>query len=163
MHRWFTWAQDSVCRARLPSSGTTSLGKAEEDHHAVNMIALQLGWPDMRLPILYTMSWPERVPCSEGTWPRLDFRKCSELTFKEPDHAKYPSMELAYSAGRHVTLLRNQSLSGVSPSFPIHSSWHQEMLPASSCVLSKCSQQLQRGCRGCPNTGMGAPCQQPGL
>ena len=54
----------------------------------------------MRLPILYTMSWPERVPCSEQTWPRLDFRKCSELTFKEPDHAKYPSMELAYSAGR---------------------------------------------------------------
>ena len=67
----------------------------------------QLGWPDMRLPILYTMSWPERVPCSEDTWPRLDFRKCSELTFKEPDHAKYPSMELAYSAGRHVTVLRN--------------------------------------------------------
>ena len=54
----------------------------------------------MRLPILYTMSWPERVPCSEQTWPRLDFRKCSELTFKEPDHAKYPSMELAYAAGR---------------------------------------------------------------
>ena len=35
----------------------------------------QLGWPDMRLPILYTMSWPERVPCSEATWPRLDFVK----------------------------------------------------------------------------------------
>ncbi|CAK0783147.1 hypothetical protein CVIRNUC_006343 [Coccomyxa viridis] len=63
-------------------------------------VLAQMGWPDMRLPILYTMSWPERVPCSEDTWPRLDFRKCSELTFKEPDHAKYPSMELAYSAGR---------------------------------------------------------------
>lgn len=61
-----------------------------------------MGWPDMRLPILYTMSWPERVPCSETTWPRLDFRKCSELTFKEPDHAKYPSMKLAYAAGRYV-------------------------------------------------------------
>ena len=75
------------------------------------MMTLQMGWPDMRLPILYTMSWPERVPCSEDTWPRLDFRKCSELTFKEPDHAKYPSMELAYSAGRHVT---SQRLSEVS-------------------------------------------------
>ena len=59
----------------------------------------------MRLPILYTMSWPERVPCSEQTWPRLDFRKCSELTFKEPDHAKYPSMKLAYAAGRHALSL----------------------------------------------------------
>lgn len=36
---------------------------------------MQLGWPDMKLPILYTMSWPERVNCSEATWPRLDFIK----------------------------------------------------------------------------------------
>lgn len=54
----------------------------------------------MRLPILYTMSWPERVPCSEVTWPRLDFAKASQLTFKPPDRQKYPSMDLAYSAGR---------------------------------------------------------------
>lgn len=60
----------------------------------------QLGWPDMRLPILYTMSWPERVPCSEVTWPRLDFAKASQLTFKTPDRQKYPSMDLAYAAGR---------------------------------------------------------------
>jgi 1-deoxy-D-xylulose-5-phosphate reductoisomerase len=38
-------------------------------------VLAQLGWPDMRLPILYTMSWPERIPCSEVTWPRLDFVK----------------------------------------------------------------------------------------
>jgi hypothetical protein len=62
----------------------------------------QLGWPDMRLPILYTMSWPERVPCSEVTWPRLDFTKCAQLTFKSPDRQKYPSMDLAYAAGRFV-------------------------------------------------------------
>jgi 1-deoxy-D-xylulose-5-phosphate reductoisomerase len=60
----------------------------------------QLGWPDMRLPILYTMSWPQRVPCSEATWPRLDFAKASQLTFRAPDRQKYPSMDLAYSAGR---------------------------------------------------------------
>ena len=92
---------------QLPPSDTIGkCGKIKEVYHAVNMIYPQMGWPDMRLPILYTMSWPERVPCSEDTWPRLDFRKCSELTFKEPDHAKYPSMELAYSAGRHATSLR---------------------------------------------------------
>lgn len=36
----------------------------------------------MRLPILYTMSWPQRVPCSEKTWPRLDFVKMGDLTFR---------------------------------------------------------------------------------
>ena len=57
-------------------------------------------WPDMRLPILYTMSWPDRVECSEATWPRLDFSKASSLTFKAPDRLKYPALDLAYAAGR---------------------------------------------------------------
>jgi len=56
----------------------------------------------MRLPILYTMSWPERVPCSEATWPRLDFAKCAQLTFRPPDREKYPAMDLAYAAGRRA-------------------------------------------------------------
>lgn len=60
----------------------------------------QLGWPDMRLPIMYTMSWPERVPVADATWPRLDFSKCSTLTFREPDRQKYPALDLAYAAGR---------------------------------------------------------------
>ena len=97
-----------------PCQCIITCGSPQEGFRLVTIMVLQMGWPDMRLPILYTMSWPERVPCSEDTWPRLDFRKCSELTFKEPDHAKYPSMELAYSAGRHVTLLRTWSPSEVS-------------------------------------------------
>ncbi|CAL9115711.1 unnamed protein product [Musa acuminata var. zebrina] len=60
----------------------------------------QLGWPDMRLPILYTLSWPDRIHCSEITWPRLDLCKLGSLTFKAPDNVKYPSMDLAYAAGR---------------------------------------------------------------
>ncbi|CAN1846014.1 1-deoxy-D-xylulose 5-phosphate reductoisomerase, chloroplastic, partial [Linum perenne] len=63
-------------------------------------VLAQLGWPDMRLPILYTMSWPDRVPCSEVTWPRLNLCKLGSLTFRAPDNVKYPSMNLAYSAGR---------------------------------------------------------------
>eukprot|EP00250_Pteridium_aquilinum_P026319 c32833_g1_i1 orf=318-1760(-) len=63
-------------------------------------VLAQLGWPDMRLPILYTLSWPERVSCSQITWPRLDFVKMGSLTFRKPDNAKYPSMDLAYAAGR---------------------------------------------------------------
>ncbi|PSC72817.1 1-deoxy-D-xylulose-5-phosphate reductoisomerase [Micractinium conductrix] len=67
---------------------------------ADSSVLAQMGWPDMRLPILYTMSWPERVLCSEQTWPRLDFIKMGDLTFRQPDHAKYPSMKVAYAAGR---------------------------------------------------------------
>nr|APW35790.1 1-deoxy-D-xylulose 5-phosphate reductoisomerase [Dioscorea zingiberensis] len=63
-------------------------------------VLAQLGWPDMRFPILYTLSWPERIYCSEVTWPRLDLCKLGSLTFKAPDNVKYPSMDLAYAAGR---------------------------------------------------------------
>ncbi|ASC71318.1 1-deoxy-D-xylulose 5-phosphate reductoisomerase [Halomicronema hongdechloris C2206] len=57
----------------------------------------QLGWPDMRLPLLYALSWPERLYTD---WEPLDLVKAGSLTFREPDHAKYPCMELAYAAGR---------------------------------------------------------------
>jgi len=67
---------------------------------ADSSVLAQLGWPDMRLPILYTMSWPDRVQCSETTWPRLDFMKMGDLTFKEPDLEKYPSLTMGYEAGR---------------------------------------------------------------
>ncbi|WRH65760.1 MAG: 1-deoxy-D-xylulose-5-phosphate reductoisomerase [Planktothrix sp. GU0601_MAG3] len=60
-------------------------------------VLAQLGWPDMRLPILYAMSWPERIYTS---WERLDLVKAGNLTFKSPDHNKYPCMPLAYAAGR---------------------------------------------------------------
>ncbi|CAM8936873.1 unnamed protein product [Rhodiola kirilowii] len=63
-------------------------------------VLAQLGWPDMRLPILYTLSWPDRIYCSEITWPSLDLCKLGSLTFKEPDNVKYPSMDLAYASGR---------------------------------------------------------------
>ncbi|KAG9449954.1 hypothetical protein H6P81_009919 [Aristolochia fimbriata] len=63
-------------------------------------VLAQLGWPDMRLPILYTLSWPDRIYCSEATWPPLDLCKLGSLTFKSPDNVKYPSMKLAYAAGR---------------------------------------------------------------
>ncbi|KZV42249.1 1-deoxy-D-xylulose 5-phosphate reductoisomerase, chloroplastic [Dorcoceras hygrometricum] len=63
-------------------------------------VLAQLGWPDMRLPILYTLSWPDRIYSSEITWPRFDVCKLGSLTFKNPDNVKYPSMDLAYAAGR---------------------------------------------------------------
>ncbi|NJK70111.1 MAG: 1-deoxy-D-xylulose-5-phosphate reductoisomerase [Microcoleus sp. CSU_2_2] len=60
-------------------------------------VLAQLGWPDMRLPLLYALSWPERI---HTDWERLDLVKSGDLTFREPDHEKYPCMQLAYAAGR---------------------------------------------------------------
>lgn len=60
-------------------------------------VLAQLGWPDMRLPLLYALSWPERIYTD---WEALDLVKAGNLTFREPDHAKYPCMKLAYVAGR---------------------------------------------------------------
>ncbi|GAA6617224.1 1-deoxy-D-xylulose-5-phosphate reductoisomerase [Scytonema sp. NUACC26] len=60
-------------------------------------VLAQLGWPDMRLPILYALSWPDRIYTN---WERLDLVKVGSLTFREPDHQKYPCMKLAYAAGR---------------------------------------------------------------
>ncbi|KAJ8449099.1 hypothetical protein Cgig2_004154 [Carnegiea gigantea] len=60
----------------------------------------QLGWPDMRIPLLYTLSWPDRIYCSEVTWPRLDLAKLGKMTFRLPDKQKYPSIDLGYAAGR---------------------------------------------------------------
>ncbi len=60
-------------------------------------VLAQLGWPDMRLPLLYSLSWPERWATP---WKSLDLVSISSLTFREPDHHKYPCMNLAYAAGR---------------------------------------------------------------
>ncbi|MEB3215063.1 MAG: 1-deoxy-D-xylulose-5-phosphate reductoisomerase [Nostocales cyanobacterium 94392] len=60
-------------------------------------VLAQLGWADMRLPLLYALSYPERIYTD---WERLDLVKAGSLTFREPNHQKYPCMQLAYTAGR---------------------------------------------------------------
>ncbi|MGA7932939.1 MAG: 1-deoxy-D-xylulose-5-phosphate reductoisomerase [Kovacikia sp.] len=60
-------------------------------------VLAQLGWADMRLPLLYALSYPDRIYTN---WEPLDLVKVGSLTFREPDHQKYPCMKLAYAAGR---------------------------------------------------------------
>ncbi len=60
-------------------------------------VLAQLGWADMRLPLLYALSYPDRLATN---WEPLDLVKCGSLTFRAPDHQKYPCMKLAYAAGR---------------------------------------------------------------
>jgi 1-deoxy-D-xylulose-5-phosphate reductoisomerase len=58
-------------------------------------VVAQLGVPDMRAPIAYAISWPERV---ESGVERLDLTKVGDLTFEEPDCERFPSLRLAYDA-----------------------------------------------------------------
>ena len=58
----------------------------------------QLGVPDMRLPIQYAMTWPERVP--NAALPRLDLAKTAALHFTEPDENRFPCLALAREADR---------------------------------------------------------------
>jgi len=55
----------------------------------------QLGTPDMKLPILYAMSYPERLPTGGD---RLDLFKLAGLTFERPDVERFPSIRLSREA-----------------------------------------------------------------
>ena len=58
-------------------------------------IKAQLGMPDMRLPIQYAFSYPDRISSS---FDRLDFSKCTNLTFEQPDTKRFRNLALAYEA-----------------------------------------------------------------
>lgn len=60
-------------------------------------IIAQLSVPDMKGPISYALSYPDRF---EDVLPSLDFSKVRELTFEDPDLNKYPCLSLAYEALR---------------------------------------------------------------
>lgn len=55
----------------------------------------QMGLPDMRLPILYALGFPDRIPAST---PRFDFTAYPSLTFEKPDDRIFRNLPLAYQA-----------------------------------------------------------------
>ncbi len=58
-------------------------------------IKAQLGVPDMRLPIQYALTYPERAKADFG---RVDFGVMRQLTFEEPDRKTFRNLQLAYDA-----------------------------------------------------------------
>ena len=56
-------------------------------------VLAQLGTPDMRVPIAYGLSFPERI---ESGASQLDFSDLASLSFSPPDHALYPGLKLAW-------------------------------------------------------------------
>lgn len=60
-------------------------------------VMAQLGTPDMKLPIQYALTYPDRRPLQSEA---LDFDKLSGLTFERPDTDTFRGLALAYAAGR---------------------------------------------------------------
>lgn len=60
-------------------------------------VIAQLGLPDMKLPIQYALSYPQRYDCSFG---QLDLLKCKSLTFEAPDGEAFPSLQIAIECGK---------------------------------------------------------------
>lgn len=60
-------------------------------------VKAQLGVPDMKLPIQYALTYPERPP---SAFRRVDFAELARLTFQDPDMDRFPCLPLAYRALR---------------------------------------------------------------
>jgi 1-deoxy-D-xylulose-5-phosphate reductoisomerase len=60
-------------------------------------VVAQMSRPDMRLPILFAIAYPERPPYEAVRFSLRDF---SRLTFTEPDPERYPAIEIGYRAAR---------------------------------------------------------------
>ncbi|MCD6580617.1 MAG: 1-deoxy-D-xylulose-5-phosphate reductoisomerase, partial [Desulfuromusa sp.] len=58
-------------------------------------VIAQLGVPDMKTPIAYALSWPERLPLAQQP---LDLCQLGQLSFSEPDIERFPCLQLAYDA-----------------------------------------------------------------
>jgi 1-deoxy-D-xylulose-5-phosphate reductoisomerase len=58
-------------------------------------VLAQMGTPDMRIPIGYTLAWPERMATPAA---KLDLAKLGQLTFEKPDPVKFPALRFAQEA-----------------------------------------------------------------
>ena len=90
-------------------------------HSAVQFVdgsvKAQLGTPDMRMPIQYALTYPERWLSDV---PRLDLFANNQLTFEEPDLQRFPNLRLAYEAmqrGGNVPCILNAANEVVNLAF----------------------------------------------
>jgi len=60
-------------------------------------IKAQMGMPDMRLPIQYALTYPQRLP---SQFPKFSFDQCLQFTFEKPDKENFRCLNLAYDAVR---------------------------------------------------------------
>ena len=87
---------------RLPPEKVSVLIHRQSIVHSLveycdNAVLAQLGTPDMRVPIEYALTWPNRGPAVAQA---LDLTACGALTFAPPDDAAFPSLPLAIEAAK---------------------------------------------------------------
>jgi len=86
----------------LPAEAIGVLIHPESTVHALvefvdGSVVAQLGPPDMRMPIQYALTYPERQPAS---WPRLDLAALGALGFERPDLERFPALGLGFEVVR---------------------------------------------------------------
>lgn len=91
--RWlFDVSVDSIEVVVHPQSIVHSLVEFQD-----GSVVAQLGIPDMRIPIAYALSYPQRLPLALKS---LQLSQCGNLQFHEPDYARFPALVLAMHALR---------------------------------------------------------------
>jgi 1-deoxy-D-xylulose-5-phosphate reductoisomerase len=91
--RWlFGFAEDKISIVVHPQSVVHSMVELVD-----GSVIAQLGVADMKHAIQYALTYPERRP---NCLPPLDITRMRDLTFEEPDTARFPCLELAYRAIR---------------------------------------------------------------
>ncbi|MFN2457330.1 MAG: 1-deoxy-D-xylulose-5-phosphate reductoisomerase [Chitinophagaceae bacterium] len=89
--KWlFNLHPDQICVLIHSQSIVHSMVQFED-----GSIKAQLGLPDMKLPIQYALSFPQRI---KNDYPRCDFRKIKNLSFEEPDLRTFKNLGLAIEA-----------------------------------------------------------------
>lgn len=89
-HHLFALAPDEIEVLVHPQSVVHGLVEYRD-----GSVVAQLGPPDMRVPIAHCLAYPERL---DGPVPRLDLAALRELTFENPDLARFPALSLARQA-----------------------------------------------------------------
>lgn len=89
-HHLFGMENDQIDIIVHPQSVMHSLVEYED-----GSVLAQLGSPDMRTPIAYTLGWPDRIAAPS---PRLELAALGTLEFEAPDYDRFPALRLARSA-----------------------------------------------------------------
>lgn len=91
--KWlFSIDPEKICVVVHPQSIVHSMVEYED-----GAVIAQLGAPDMREPIQYALTWPERMPLNNR---KLDFASLGQLVFEAPDLERFPCLGLAFEAIR---------------------------------------------------------------
>jgi 1-deoxy-D-xylulose-5-phosphate reductoisomerase len=92
--RWlFDMAIDNITVLVHPQSIVHSMVE-----FADGSVKAQLSCPDMRLPIQYALTYPDRT--ANSSFPTLDWKNFKDLTFEPPDTDRFPCLDLGIAAGR---------------------------------------------------------------